>query len=81
MRDHADRNVAHDGLVRGFVFECFAKSAGLERRKDALRNAAGKIDTAMRHEDQRQIACNASEIGDEQMQGFFRLRIAAIEPC
>src|SRR5690606_5813371 len=80
MGDHADRNVAHDGLVRGLVLERLAESTRPERGKDALRNAAGKIDAALRLENQRQIACQPPEIGYEQMQGLFRLCIAAVEP-
>lgn len=40
-----------------------------------MRNTAGKIDPATRHEDERHVSGDAPEIGAEQREGFLSLRI------
>lgn len=61
------------------VFKGCTERSGLKRGENALWNAAGQIDAAMCFENERQITCNASQIGDEKLQRFDSLRIAAIK--
>ncbi|ENN84511.1 hypothetical protein RHSP_72706 [Rhizobium freirei PRF 81] len=77
MRHHMRRNGLHHFGMRRLVFEGVAEFRLLQRRQDLLRDAAGEIDAAARHEDQGDVAGDAAEIGDEERQRLLGLLVGA----
>ena len=65
--------------MRRLVFERGAHAALFQHRDDLLRDAAGQIDAAARHEHQRQITGKTAEIGGKQIERFCGARIGAVK--